>query len=542
MNLIDKLKNSMYGFLKNNRSFSMVIFVPKFFFYLLTFILYLFQNNSIFANSNSIEIILSSDNSIYERGLYGIQSVIDREVKISYLDIILSESDGVESYFQNLENTDVPLVITIGPQATKIALQYLNKTPIIFSMVSNPKSLGLERNNLCGVSMDVSVEEFFQTLNDIDPRIKNVKGFYSSKETHYSAEEGNFVDLKYKLLYKPFLVTPENFTEKLEEIKNTTDAFYMISDPIYNQQRFAELSDFSKRNGIILMTSFPTLVKVGATFAISPEYSKIGVETGMMANRILNRSSDCSKERVLLPNQSAFYLNEDYAMESGTNIPETIKERAKLTKLFAAGISLLNEEKLKSARKVFEAILKKDPNNRSAQTYQSLVIEKMTGTRTKELLKNGERFFNNKQYSSAKGEFQKVLAINPNHKAAKEGYEKSILSQSEQERIQGKILENSGKPFLAIKSYLSSLRTLPGNNNTLSDLNQLRKSESKQIPEYLKNGISVYNERKYDEAIVNFENILLIEPNEKTAKEYLRLSYKKKEAIEILKKKLNNNK
>jgi hypothetical protein len=37
-----------------------------------------------------------------------------------------------------------------------------------------------------------------------------------------------------------------------------------------------------------------------------------------------------------------------------------------------------------------------------------------------------------------------------------------------------------------------------------------------------------------------FENILLINPEEKSAKEYLRLSYKKKEAIEILKEKLRN--
>ncbi|MCC5815389.1 MAG: peptide ABC transporter substrate-binding protein [Leptospira sp.] len=488
----------------------------------------------------SIEVILSSDNSIYEQSLYGIQSVIEREVKISYLDIINSEYSSIESYFQNLENSGVPLVITIGPQATKVAKENLRKTPIVFSMVNNPKTLELGQKNLCGVSMDISVEEFFQTLKDIDPNIQNVVGFYSSDDTKFTAYEGAFLDLRYKLLYNSKQVKADEFSTKLKSLDEKTQAFYMISDPLYNQARFEELSKYSKENGIILMTSFPTLVRVGATFAISPEYSKIGVETGSMANRILNKESTCIDERVVLPSQSAFYLNEDYARESGIELPQQILERAKLTKLFAAGIALLNEDKLKSARKVFDVILKKDPDNKAAQTYQSLVIEKMTGTRTRELLANARKYYAASQYSYARAEYQKVLAINPNNDTAREGYKKSVLAQSEQERSRGNQLARSGKPFDAIKQYLSSLRTLSSNGKASADLAAIRRSESTKIPNYLKEGIAQYNERNYDKSIEIFENILLVDPNEKSAKEYLRLSYKKKDAIKILKNKLNN--
>jgi ABC-type uncharacterized transport system substrate-binding protein len=489
---------------------------------------------------SSVEVILSSDNSIYEQSLYGIQSVIEREVNIRYLDIIATENLSIENYFQDLESSGIPLVITIGPQATKAAKDNLNKTPIVFSMVNNPKTLGLEQKNLCGVSMDVSTEEFFQTLVDINPKIRRIVGFYSNEDSKFSAEEGAFLDLRYKLLYTPYMIKPIEFESKLEEIKETTDAFFMISDPLYNQSRFETLSSFAKKNGIILMTSFPTLVKVGATFAISPEYSKIGVETGLMANRILNGNSNCLQERVLLPSQSAFYLNEEYARDSGIKLPEQILERARLTKLFAAGIALLNEDKLTSSRKVFETILKKDPDNKAAQTYLSLVIEKMTGTRTRELLANASRFYESQQYAQARSEYQKVLSINPNNEIAKEGYKKSILAQSEQERARGNSFARSGKPFDAIRSYLNSLRTLSSNQRASADLAAIRRQESAKIPDYLKTGITEYNDRNYDRSIEIFENILLIDPNEKSAKEYLRLSYKKKEAIEILINKLRN--
>ena len=489
---------------------------------------------------SSVEVILSSDNSIYEQSLYGIQSVIEREVNIRYLDIISSENISLENYFQDLENSGVPLVITIGPQATRVAKENLNKTPIVFSMVNNPKTLGLDQKNLCGVSMDVSSEEFFQTLNNINPEIRRVVGFYSNEDSRFSAEEGAYMDLRYKLIYTPYLIKPGDFESRLQELKGSMDAFYMVSDPLYNQSRFEILSRFSKENGIILMTTFPTLVRIGATFAISPEYSKIGVETGLMANRILSGNSNCAMERVLIPSQSAFYINEEYARESGIQLPEQILERARLTKLFSAGVVLLNEEKLNSEWKFFESILRRDPDNKAAQTYLSLAIERMTGTRTKELLANAAKYFESQQYAQARSEYQKVLTINPNNETAKEGFRKATLAQSEQERLRGNFFAKSGKPFEAIKLYLNSLRTLSTNQKASSDLALIRRQESEKIPEYLKQGISEYNERNYDKSIEIFESILLIDPNEKSAKEYLRLSYKKKEAIEILKNKLAN--
>lgn len=492
-------------------------------------------------DKQSVEIILSSDNSIYEQSLYGIQSVLENEVKISYLDIIQSEYGSIEEYFQNLENTRIPMVITIGVQATKSAQEFLRNTPIVFSMVNNPKSLRLDDKNICGVSMDVSVGEYFQTLKDINPEYQKVVGFYSSEDSKFSAEEGNYFDLNYKLLYKSIKVSNDNFSDELKAIQEQTDAFYMISDPIYNQARFEELSKFSQKNGIVLMTSFPTLVKVGATFSISPEYSKIGVETGMMANRILQGESNCQKERVVLPSESAFYLNEEYASESGIRIPEVIVERAKMTKLFSAGITLLNEEKLNPAKKVFDIILKKDPTNKAAQTYQSIVIEKLTGTRTRKLLASAKKFYKAGQYSAARSEYQKVLSINPKNSEAKEGYRDSVQSQSEQERLRATQLARIGKPFDAIRMYLQSLRTLSTNQNTISELANIRRQESAKISGYTKSGIDQYNRRNYKEAIQIFENILLVDPSEKTAKEYLRLSYKKKEAIEKLKKKLGEN-
>lgn len=486
-----------------------------------------------------IEVLLSSDNRIYEQGLYGIQSIFDSELKITYLDILNSEQTDIPAYFKQIDDSNASLFLTIGPAATKLAKEHLKKTPIVFSMINSPKTLGVDSPNICGVSMDISVGEFFQAMKDIKPNAKTIHAFYSTNEGEYASGEGEYSDLKYKLIYnRKKLADKKDFQKSLDELAGKTDGFLMINDPLYaNAADFQYLSEFAKKNKIILMTSFPALVKVGATFGISPDYSKIGVLTGQMANRIIAKTSTCIDERVVLPDQSSFFLNEAYAKESGIALPPQIIERAKLTKLFDAGVNLINENKLNSAKIVFETILKRDPGNKAAFTFQQLILERLSGSKTKELLSSADTNFKNKKFAQARTEYQKVLSINPSIQAAKDGLIACQEGQSDLERQQGNQLASSGKPFEAIRMYMASLRTLPSNTASQTDLNNLRSQESSGMKAYIEKGIGLFNERSYDQSIEIFENALLVVPSNKEALEYLRLSYIKKDALTALRKK-----
>jgi ABC-type uncharacterized transport system substrate-binding protein len=486
-----------------------------------------------------IEILLSLDNNIYEQGLYGIQSVIDSEVRITYLNILNEEQGDLGKYFRELESSNVPLLIAVGPLAAKIAKENLINIPIVFAMVNSPKSLGLESGQLCGVSMDVSIQDFFQTLKEINPNARNVYSAYSTEEGGYSAIEGEYEDLKNKLLfYAKKTSNSAEFSKYLDSLSDSdVDGFYMVSDPIYDRKNFELLSAFCKKNGIVLMTPFSSLVKTGATFGINPDYTKIGVLAGNMANRILSGTSNCKKEGVVHSDQTSFYLNEEYASESGLKLPPSIIERAKLTGLLSAGVNLLNDDKLKAAKTVFESILKKDAKNPSAISYLNLIIEKMTGTKTRELMATAKKYFDEGKYSQARIEYQKVLQINPNITAAREGIQATLLTQSEQERAQASSLFRNNRPYDAIKMVLSSIRTLPSNSKAISDLSLYRSNQYAKIPDYFKDGVSEYNKREYELSIKIFEEILLVDPMDKKATEYLRLSYKKRDALHVMKEK-----
>ena len=125
-----------------------------------------------------IPVILSSDTEIYARGLNGIQATISARLQLHYLDALSESTGGHEAFFASLESSALqfPMIITIGPRATRAALKHLKKIPIVFTMVSAPRTLGPKVGGHCGVTMDVPVGRYFETLKgNITGRKKRIR-------------------------------------------------------------------------------------------------------------------------------------------------------------------------------------------------------------------------------------------------------------------------------------------------------------------------------------------------------------------------------
>ncbi len=496
---------------------------------LILLIVYLF-NFAIYSDANKIKVLLTSDNSIYEQALFGLQSSFDGELEILYLDELEANESNLQNLYRELDNSNT-FVISIGKGATYSIQENTKKVMILFSMVSNPKSLNLKSNRFCGVSMDVPMDLFFTTLKDINSNAKTVLSIYSNSEGEYISEAGEHIDLKYNLIFTKQETNRDKLPNILQDLNQKPDAIFIPPDPIYDSTNFDFISAYSQKNSIILMSSFPAFVRSGVTFGISPDYTNIGIETGNLANTIKSGKSSCPNAGFLFPNQFNLLLNEDYAAKSRIKIPDSLIERAKKSKLFSAAVQLLNEEKWKSAKAIFENLLTSDPNNKSLLYYHQIALQKISGSQTNEILSRAKSFYDSGNFLQSKTEYQKALSINPNLNIAKEGIQKSVISQSEKEYNLGVIAKKNGNIFESLQYFLAALKTYSQNSNAKSELESMRKSEYFRIPDLKTEGIDDYQKRNYDTAIVKFEKILLIDPNDKSAQEYLRLSKLKKEAI-----------
>jgi len=488
----------------------------------------------------TVFVLLSSDSTIYEEGLAGIRSSLNMEIRSDYFNAISAERQDIAAYFREIESGS-SAIITLGPQASLAAAQNVRGIPVIFSMVNNPKAEARNMREVCGVSMDVPISLYFQTLREFYPAAKRIHAFYSTDDGEFLASEGEYSDLSLKFIYTKERISADGFEAALERIKGRTDAFYMVPDPIYNSARFQQLSEFARANHIVLMTPFRTLVRLGAAFGYSPDYGKIGMLTGQMTRRILQGGSSCVEEGIQLPDLSSFffYLNESYSVSSGFTIPRELLDRARLMGLLQSGVRLTAESKFNTAQSIFQEILRRDPNNTTAQYYQDYILNRLTGDQIERLMLEAGLAMKSEQFAVARNLFQRVLTINPKIREAREGVDRSLFLQSESERLTGNAFFAQGKAYDGIRFVQTSLGTYPGNTQAQADLARMRYAQLPVIPAYFEEGLKLYNSRDYESSEQVFNNILLVDPANRQAIEYLRLSKLKKEALTRLLDKLH---
>lgn len=484
------------------------------------------------APEQKIPVFISSENSLFSEALAGMQSVADFEAEIFYVETLQAEHSDLGAWFRDTFSTKPPLVIAFGAAAVRFSKTYLPDIPVVFSMISAPKTMISSFSNSCGIGIDVPMSEFFATLKILKPDARNVVAFYTATGKE-AAHEGIYHDLKHGLLYKPVLVEDsQNFAKYLENHK--VDAILMIADPLYTRENFLLLSEFGLKNKIVTMTGFAPLVRTGATLGISPDYLHIGIQTGEMARRLLAQKSTCAQELIRFPGQTSFYVNQDYAAKQEIKIPDALLSRANTTRLFAAGVNLFNREKFKPALKIFNSILRQDPENKAAAIYYDKINTRLTGADIEKNLVLARRYLSEKKYSLARGQYQKALKINPKSAEARKGLEVSTREESAAYLLAGNLARKRGNNTEAMRKYLAAMRVLPDNKQAAAELSVVRSAERAKIPDMLRKADTHYNLRQYEQSVAYYSNILLIDPGHKRAREYQRLSILKKNAIDRL--------
>ncbi len=495
------------------------------------------------ADESRIPILLSTDSDIYLEGLAGIRLALDNArletVEESYLNVLQANGTAaLEQYFRARE--DSRLIIALGPAAARAAYRYARRPTVVFSMVTSPRLLRKVAGNrpLCGLSMHVPVEEYFRTLRELQPGARRVLAFHSSPEGEYLAGEGRYFDQQHGLIYESRRIDdPADFAEALETSATPAgiDAIYMTADPLYNRTNFRLLQAYAKREGVVLMTGFRRLVDLGATFGYSPDYARLGLLTGDLAGRILSGSADCATEGVIFPERSDyfFFLNADFSRESGIEPPPALVQRDRLTGLSRTGIRLFRHQKYNSARRVFEAILEQDEGHRTAAYYLEQTLARQSGGQLAELMARAKAAEQRGDPGHAVTIYRNVLELHPGHDTAQRGLVRSRAAHAEQFRRQAQALANRA-PYEALRRLQTALRIDPNAAQIHRDLSRLRRKLSVSLPTLMQRGISDYEARRYEAAITNFENVLLVEPNRRAAGEYLRLSRRKLDAIRRL--------
>ncbi|MCB1176874.1 MAG: hypothetical protein KDK36_04770 [Leptospiraceae bacterium] len=521
-----------------------VIFkLNKLLFFFGIIILFIISSESKTAEEDEIVILVSSTNSIYTKGITGFESSFYKKTKIMYLSEILEKSEEGIEFFKEYESRQLPFIVTFGIEATQLAGKHLKSIPVIHSFVQSSRVLYNGQNKMCGLDLKPVLKDYYSVLKELKPEANKIHSFYSTAFGEYSVKESEYEDVFHGLYSTSTNVNSrEEFHRNLENMDEDVDGFLMVADPIYDKNNFELLSNYCKKKGIVLMTIYPALVDIGATFAIVPDYTMVGEQTARFATEVFEGRVNCKMGPILLPTGQILKFNEDYTLSSGFNISDSFKKRVHEDELMTIGIELYYKKLYQSSKSAFEKVLEENSGRELAKEYLSLLKYRLTKDETGKLTKIGDEFFRKKQYAQAKVAYSRVLKLNPDLKNIKQKLENTIVQESEEKRQEATLIYKKGNPFLAAKKYLEAIRILPGNSKAKGELEALRRKEKPLIQGYYKDALDSYNKRKYGNAIQGFENVLIIDPGDEKAQEYLRLSKIKKDAFERLQRCLQEKK
>ncbi|MBK6604259.1 MAG: hypothetical protein IPG24_02005 [Leptospiraceae bacterium] len=502
----------------------------------LVVILILFFSISIFPNENEeIIILVSSTNALYMKGITGFQSSFKGKSKVVFLQDIQSKESEENNFFEEYEKSKKPFIVTFGKEATNAAIAELKDTPILFSFVNSSRTLFTKKENLCGYDLEIPVKEYFKTLKEIKPNAKKVYSIYSISEAKYMIQEAEYEDIYQELILNSSSVgSNEEFAETFASLVAGSDAFLLVPDPIYGEENFSAISEYCKKNGIILMTYYPALVDIGATFAIIPDYTSVGEQTGKLGSDLLTKKTKCHIGPVSVPESRRLYLNQEYAKSSGIQIPQTVLNKVESDKLLSLGIDLYYKGLYQSASNAFSKLLKSEPTNETAIYYQRKIRYILNKDEFEKINSLAENALNKKEYRKASEYYGKILQIYPENDEIREKHKNAILSDSEEIRTQANNSYKKGDLFNAIRKYLEAVKVYSANTKAKEELAALRRIENSKTNSFIQEGLSAYNTRKYPRSIEIFDNVLLLDPDNKVATEYLRLSKIKKESYEKL--------
>ncbi len=193
------------------------------------------------------------------------------------------------------KNPDV--VVAIGTQAAQALSWYHGNIPLVFSSVTDPVSAGLMKNirvpnaNVTGVSNMVPVEGQLELFKKILPNLKSLGMLYSPAEAN-SLELIRIIRRSVSNFGIQIISVPVysggDIISSAKQLTRDVDALFVSNDNITLSflQGIVKIAEDAKKP---VFCSDIDAINMGIVAAMGPNQYEIGIETGRIIERVLNR-------------------------------------------------------------------------------------------------------------------------------------------------------------------------------------------------------------------------------------------------------------
>lgn len=234
---------------------------------------------------------------------------------------------------QGFSAEDVDLMVGI---ATPSAVACFNAAedkdiPVIFTAITDPVQAKLDSGNVTGTSDKLPVEAQLDLIRQLQPNAKTIGIIYTTSEPNSVSTIAEYKEKAgdYGFTIDDIGVTAQSEVTQAADtlISHKVDCFSNLTDNnvVGVLPAILEKTDAA---GIPVYGSEVEQVKIGCVASAGIDYVQLGIQTGMMAAKVLQGEAACQDIPYETISEYGIYVNSDALNALGIVLPDTVAEKA----------------------------------------------------------------------------------------------------------------------------------------------------------------------------------------------------------------------
>ncbi len=300
-------------------------------------VLWILASVAVCAENVRVVVVESRRLSAYDQALNGFREAMNkRGFEPEFIRFVVgNDVSSTQELDAKLDEAGAQIILALGTDAARMVKDCHSEIPSVFSMVSEPGQSGLLNSGgnggtpMTGVCLDVPVEDQFVSLLDVVPRARKIGVIYNPQESQFLVDEARNAANRMGLGLVTYPISSEaEVPEGLNSLRPKIDALWLVSDrTLLATQSLQFVFLYAFQTNLPLMGLSEHFVKMGALFAVGPDYEDVGMQSGEFAAQIL-RGQNPDEMPVASPRKVLLSLNLRTAEIIGLSIPEGVIRKA----------------------------------------------------------------------------------------------------------------------------------------------------------------------------------------------------------------------
>ncbi|UOQ59680.1 ABC transporter substrate-binding protein [Leucobacter rhizosphaerae] len=238
---------------------------------------------------------------------------------------------------QNFSSSDLDMVLAVATPAAQASAQAITNVPVLFTAVTDAVSAELVESNdapggnVTGTSDAAPIGDQLDLLAEIVPDAKKIGIVYSSGEVNSEVQvkaAKEAAEERGMEIVESTVTTANDIAQSAESLGDV-DAIYVPTDNTV-VSGIASLIQVAEAKQIPVIGAESGTVEGGAIATLGIDYTKLGIQTGEMALKILQDGGDPATTPVEFSKEFTYVVNEGAAERMGVTVPEEILAQAEL--------------------------------------------------------------------------------------------------------------------------------------------------------------------------------------------------------------------